>query len=137
MKRLISFLLCLLVFLLAGCSKSEEVSVLEQIRNSPMARMELPDGTTTYVDSEITSLQSFSDLSIMMAPLEPADNENDWLYRIVFNPSEKVQNTAEIVVSFHEQYLQIGNEYYSAETGVSFDEILQWAKLKFDTFMVD
>ena len=35
--------------------------------------MELPDGSSVYVDSEIDLLRSFADLELMVDPLEPAD----------------------------------------------------------------
>lgn len=97
--------------------------------------MELPDGSSVYVDSEIDSIRSFADLDLMASPLEPADNESDWLYRIIFNPSEKVSDANEIIVSFHEKYVQIDSEYYQTPEGVEFESILQWAESKFDYFI--
>ena len=97
--------------------------------------MELPDGSSIYVDSEIASIRSFADLDLMESSLEPADNENDWLYRIVFNPSEKVKNADEIIVSFHEKYVQIDSEYYITPEDVEFESVLQWAESKFDYFI--
>ncbi len=90
--------------------------------------MELPDGSGTYVASEIALLRSFADLEIQPSPLEPADNEGDWLYRIIFNPSEKVTGAEEIVVSFHKDYIQINTEYYLPADGVSYESILEWAE---------
>ena len=109
--------------------------MFEKIKESPAARMELPEGSSTYVDSEIVTLRSFADLEIQSSPLEPADSEDDWLYRIVFNPSEKVTGTDEVIVSFHKDYVQINTEYYLPADGVSYDSILEWAEGKFDYFM--
>ena len=97
--------------------------------------MELPEESSIYVDSEIASLRSFADLNIQESPLEPADSEDDWLYRIVFNPSEKVTGSDEITVSFHKDYVQIDNEYYLPSDGVSYDSILEWAEGKFGYFL--
>ncbi|MBQ6356100.1 MAG: hypothetical protein IJI52_03270 [Solobacterium sp.] len=104
------------------------------IRESPAARMELPDGSSTIIDSEIASLRSFADLDIKASPLEPADSEEDWLYRIVFNPSEKVTGADEIIVSFHSDYVQINTEYFLPADGVSYESILEWAEGKFAYF---
>lgn len=86
-------------------------------------------------DSEISSISSFADLELMAAPLEPADEESDWLYRIIFNPSEKVPDADEIMVSFHSKYVQIDTEFYLTTEGVEFESILEWAESKFDYFM--
>ena len=84
------FLAAVMVIALSACSSGKEKTVFEKIKESPAARLELPDGSGTIVDSEIQSLRSFADLNIQSSPLEPADSEEDWLYRIVFNKiSEK------------------------------------------------
>lgn len=142
MKRLFTLLIVFaLAFSITGCSKTNGKTVFDRtktlfdmIKASPAARMELPDGSSVYVDSEIDSLRSFADLDLSAAPMEPADNEDDWLYRIVFNPSEKVANADEIVVSIHEKYVQIDIEYYLPPQGVEFESVLQWAESKFDYF---
>ncbi len=136
MKRLLTLLIAFaLTFSIAGCSKNNGKTVLDMIKVSPAATLELPDGSSVYVDSEIDSIRSFADLDLMQAPLEPADNEDDWLYRIVFNPSEKVTDANEIIVSFHEKYVQIDSEYYLTPEGVEFESVLQWAESKFDYFI--
>ena len=133
MKKWFMLLLaCVLVVSACGCSKEKDKTVLDEIRNSSVAKLELPDGASTIVDSQIASIRSFADLDIMPSPLEPPDNEEDWQYRIIFNPVEKVTNGNEIVVSFHKDYIQIDSEYYLANNGVLFDSILEWVKSKFD-----
>ena len=129
------FLAAVMVIALSACSSGKEKTVFEKIKESPAARLELPDGSGTIVDSEIQSLRSFADLNIQSSPLEPADSEEDWLYRIVFNPSEKVTGNDEITVSFHEDYLQIDAEYYLPADGVSYESILGWTAGKFDYFL--
>lgn len=136
MKRIFILLIALtLAFSLIGCSKHSNETVFDAIKLSPAAKIELPDGSSAYVDSEIDSIRSFADLELMEASLKPADNESDWLYRIIFNPSEKVKNTDEIIVSFHEKYIQINSEYYLTAEGVPFDGVLEWAESKFDYFI--
>lgn len=122
------------LLLLCGCSDKTEPNVTDTIRNAPIAKLETPDGRIVYVDSEIAVLKSFADLEIHTAPLEPSDTEDDWLYMITFNPSEKVSESNEIVVAFHDTYVQINNEFYSANEGVQYDSIIDWAKAKFDYF---
>jgi|GEM_PF-5715160 len=136
MKKIITLMLASLMILsLAACSSPKEKTVFDLIKESPVAKMELPDGSNTYVDGEIAALRSFADLELIASPLEPADTEDDWLYRIVFNPSEKVKYANEIIVSFHQDYVQIGSEFYLPQNGVAFRSILEWAQLKFDFFL--
>jgi len=136
MKRIAVFAsLCLLLSALSGCGSAQEKSVFALIEESPAAKMLLPDGSTVFVDGEIAALQSFAELDIQASAMEPADGEEDWLYRIVFNPAEKVQGAGEIVVSFHEMYVQIGTEYYLPPEEVSYQSILEWAEGKFDYYM--
>ncbi len=132
---LAGFLVVIMVVSLAACSSGKEKTVFDMIRESPAARMELPDGSSTIIDSEIASLRSFDDLDIKTSPLKPADSEEDWLYRIVFNPSEKVTGIDEIIVSFHSDYVQINTEYFLPSNGVSYDSILAWAEGKFSYFL--
>ena len=136
MKRLFTMLIVFaLAFSIMGCSKNKDKTVWDMIKVSPAARMELPDGSCIYVDSEIASFRSFADFDLMESPLEPADNENDWLYRIVFNPSEKAEGADEIIVSFHEGYVQIDSKYYITPEDVEFETVLQWVESKFDYFI--
>ena len=134
-KVILGFLAVVILISLAACSSNKEKTVFDRIKESPAAKMILPEGSSIYVDSEIASLRSFADLKIQEAPLEPADSEEDWLYRIVFNPSEKVTGTDEILVSFHKGYVQINTEYYLPSDGVSYESILEWAEGKFDYFL--
>lgn len=136
MKKLFFILIAfVLMFSITGCSKNNDKTVLDRIKASPAATLELPDGSSVSVDSEIDSVRSFADLDLSEAPLEPADSETDWLYRIVFNPKDKVTNADEIIVSFHEKYVQIDSEYFLPPADVEFESILQWTESKFDYFM--
>lgn len=132
-KRGAALLLLLLFALLPGCAKKQKSPVFDGIRTAAAARFELPGGKTGYMDSGISLMSSeLASMRLVRTPLEPADREEDWLYRIVFNPSEKVKNAQEIPVSFHADYVQIGTEYYTAEAGVPYDSILRWAESTFD-----
>ena len=136
MKRILALLSAFVLTLsLSGCSKGDNETIFDAIKRSPAAKMERPDGSFMYVDSEISSISSFADLELMAAPLEPADEESDWLYRIIFNPSEKVPDVDEIMVSFHSKYVQIDTEFYLTTEGVEFESILEWAESKFDYYM--
>lgn len=136
MKRILLLLIAFtLAFSLIGCSKQSNETVFDTIRNSPAAKLELSNGSSTYVDGEIASLSSFADLDLMKTTLEPTDSESDWLYRIIFNPSEKVKNADEITVSFHKEYIQINSEYYLTAEGVPFNGVLEWVESKFDYFI--
>ena len=97
-----------------------------KISESVAAKFETADGQSVLVDGEIYLLRSMSELDIQQAPMTPADNPEYWVYRITFNPIEKVPNGEEIVVSVHEKYLQIGTEYYLPYGNVDFESILAW-----------
>lgn len=136
MKKVYVLMLSTLIMglLFGGCSKKAEPTDMDTIRSAPCAKLETADGQTVYVDSEIGTLSSLADMEIHAAPMEAADELDDWIYRITFNPSEKVSGSEEIVVSFHETYVQINSEYYLANEGVEFASILDWAESKFDYF---
>lgn len=123
-----------MAFILCSCSNQDKTTDMDVIRNTAVAKLETDDNNTMYVDSEIDILKSFADLEIHEAPLEPEDNEDDWIYRITFNPSEKVSGGDEVVVAFHNTYVQINSEYYLGNEGVSYDRILDWAQSKFAYF---
>lgn len=137
MKRTLAALalLALALFVTAGRPQGGGESDLDAVGRSPAARLELPDGTSAYVDSEMASLRSLAGLALVAAPLSPADQEGDWLYRIVFNPADRVENAREVTVSFHEHYVQINTEYYQTPQGVDYESVLQWAEAKFDYFL--
>ena len=97
-----------------------------KLREAVAAKFETADGQSVLVDGEIDLLRSMSELDIQQAPMTPADDPDDWIYRITFNPVEKVPNGEEIVISVHEKYLQIENEYYLPYGDVDFESILSW-----------
>ena len=97
-----------------------------RISESVAARFETADGKSIVIDSEIDLLTSLAELEIQEAPMTPADDPEDWIYRITYNPVDKVPNGEEVIVYVHEKYLQIGAEYYLPIGDVSFDSILEW-----------
>ena len=97
-----------------------------KISEAVAAKFETADGRSVLVDGEIDLLRSMSELDIQQAPMTPADDPDDWIYRITFNPVEKVPNGEEIVVSVHEKYMQIENEYYLPYGDFDFESILAW-----------
>ncbi|MBR4395276.1 MAG: hypothetical protein IKT01_02645 [Eubacteriaceae bacterium] len=135
-KTLLVLLTIIMIAGLTACSfsKEKEKSVFEKMLESPVALMESSDGRKIYVWSRL-DLASFASMRIEKHPLEPTDKEDDWLYRITYNPKEKVINGEEIVVSFHSDYLQIGPDYYLPEEGVDYGNILGWTEMKFEYFM--
>ena len=104
----------------------EYTADMYRIKESVAARFETADGKSVMIDSEIGLLTSLAELEIQEAPMTPADDPDDWIYRITFNPVEKVPNGEEVIVYVHEKYLQIGNEYYLPIGDVRFDSILEW-----------
>jgi len=136
-KRIMASIVAVFIMgiMLCGCSEKSENMTMDEIRNSAVAKLETSSNEIVYVDSEIATLKSFADLDIQIAPMEPADNEEDWIYRITFNPSEKISGSNEIVVAFHGSYIQIGSEFYLPKNGVEYSTILEWAESKVDYFI--
>lgn len=140
MKKCTAMLLAVLCILsLANCGASSEPdhwsSVSEAILQSPAAKLETAGGQTAYVDGEISLLRTFTSLRLTAVPMEPADGPDDWIYRITFNPSEKVTGTEELVIAFHDAYVQIGTEYYLPEQDVPYQSIMEWVSGKFNYFL--
>lgn len=106
--------------------KEEYTADMREISQAVAARFETSDGKSVIVDSEIDVLRSMSELEMQAAPMTPADNPEDWIYRITFNPSDKVLNGEEIIVLVYEKYVQIENEYYLPKDNVSFESIMEW-----------
>ena len=132
MKKAITILITVIVIMaLTACSASKEKSIFDRIQESSVALMESSDGVKVYVWN-MQDLASLSSLQIEEAPLEPADKEEAWMYRITYNPKDKVSNSEEITVSFHRDYIQIGSEFYQAKQGVDYDDILEWANSKLE-----
>lgn len=134
-KALLLLLSALLLLSLAACApaKEKESTVFDLIRESPAARLELPDGRAVLVDGEIASLRGLADMRFDIVDLYY--EEDAWLYKIVFNPSEKVQGAQEIPVYFYKSYLKIGNDCYHPSGSASYADILEWAEGKFDYFL--
>ena len=134
MKKLISiFLAVIMITALVACStsKEKEKSVFDKMKESPVAVMESSDGTKVYVWNT-GNIASLASLAIEETSLEPADKERDWLYRITYNPKDKLVGGEEIIVSFHNDYIQIGSEFYLPKQDVNYDGILEWAEMKFE-----
>ena len=129
-----AILVCIIlaVCLMTDPFSIKEKSVFDKIKESPVAKMELPDGSAFLVDSEVLLLRTFAGLRLVESTLEPADTEEDWLYRIIYNPVGKVKGADEIIVSFHKDYVQINSEYYLPESGVPYSSILEWARGKYE-----
>ena len=92
MKKIVLLMVCLLMTLsLFGCTKKKETSPFDNIKDSVVAKMELNEGTVIYVDSEIDSLKSIAYMEFAILE-DPDAMEENWTYRITYNPREKVKN---------------------------------------------
>lgn len=126
-------LICCLLLLLAltACKKTQpEMTDFERINDSTAAIMELPDGTW-FLNQNLhnSRLDELTALPIHEASFEPADCPEDWLYRIVYNPSIGRSVPTEVTVSFHEKYVQIGPEFYLVDNSYDYEQtVLDWVK---------
>ena len=117
---------CLDNYLENNTGTHEYTADMIRIKEAVAARFETAEGKSVMIDSEIGLLTSLAELEIQEAPMTPADDPDDWIYSITFDPVEKVPNGEEVIVYVHENYLQIGTEYYLPIGDVSFDSILEW-----------
>lgn len=113
----------------------EYTSDMYKISEAVAAKFESASGEFVVVDSEIALLSSLAELEIQEAPMTPDDDPEEWIYRVTFNPVEKVPNGDEIIVYVHEKYIQIGDECYLPKDGVSFETVLAWFEGKAAYFL--
>ena len=136
MKYRIGLICCLLLLLvLAACKRTQpEMTDFEKINGSTAAIMELPDGTW-FLNQNLhnSRLDELTALPIHEASFEPADGPEDWLYRIVYNPSIGRSVPTEVTVTFHEKYVQIGPEFYLVDNSYDYEQtVLDWVKKRFE-----
>ena len=103
----------------------EYTADMYRIKESVIAKFETADGKALVVEEEIDLLTSLAEYELQVAPMTPADDPEDWIYRITFNPIEYVPNGEEVIAYIHEKYVHIGSEYYLPIGNASFDGILE------------
>lgn len=134
-KWLSIILLCLLVvgsvFMIEN---KQEANPFDSIKYSVSAKMELPDGTKTFVDSEIDTLKPLGDMEFAILE-DPDAMEQKWIYAITYNPVEKVKDSKEIRVLFYGDYIKIDDKCYAPSDDAEYKNILMWTKSKFDYLM--
>lgn len=58
----------------------------------------------------------------------------DWIYRIVFNPTETVKDGKEITALFGAETVSINGINYNAADETDYSDILEWAESKYHFF---
>jgi len=141
MKKLFAAIPVILVTIIIATSmksgkEEKEVDVLELIKHSTSARVELQTGAYTMVRDDVDELCTIADLMICKAEIEPTDTEDDWCYKITFHQlgEEVGENVEPIEVYIHKDYIKIGTEYYVAEEGMPYKGIFNWTKKKCESF---
>lgn len=135
MKRILSIAIpILLIMTLSVCTpRKPEKTVFEKMSESPIAKVERSDGEYRFIYTS-SEMDSFISLCIEPAKEKPTSVDEDWLYRITFNPPEKVINAEVIEYYVYPNYLQIGSEYYLPEKDVSYESILECINARVDYF---
>lgn len=135
MKKIIILMTAfILVFGIAGCSGNSSEEDRPLVTNAPAATfayIEDIDQGYKVITSEVSSLYTFDDLVLI-----PSDDTStfDWIYRVVFNPSEIVKGGEEITVLFGEEAISINGINYVAANDTDYSDILEWAESKYDFF---
>ena len=121
----------LLALLLSGCAE-EEPDILEKIAAAPIARMECAEDEEGYL-LDTVELQSLAAMDIRATE---GSFTGDWVYCFTFYPREVCPNEREILVLFGEKSLCIDGTLYVPADGGSYASILEWAKNKYEYFIL-
>ena len=131
MKKLIALILALVYMVVLSSCKTDNDTNRKTISNFTIATFEHKDDDGyKLITSEIDSLDTFD--SILLKPTD-AEFTGEWIYRIIFNPSEYSKNTEEFVILFGEESVLINGKNYVGEN-VLYSEILNWASEKYEFF---
>ena len=132
MKKTFALVLALVCLLALSACQAKAQEGRESVSAFPAAAFSYAgDDGYKLITSEIDTLDTFDGLRI-----KPSDEpfEGEWIYRIVYNPAQYVQNAEEFVILFGEHSLSINGKTYVPEDGVSYADILEWAAGKYAYF---
>lgn len=126
-----------LISMLCACKKektSDRLSIREAMPS--FAKFEFAEEKEKgykLITSEIESLYTFDSIILMLIPSDEEFQE-DWIYKITFEPKEIAPNGNEIMILFGEHSVSINGKNYVAKDGVNYSDILNWAKWKYEYF---
>ncbi len=126
MEKCIALVLSLLlIFSMVGCSdhsSEEERPFVNGATAATFEYIEDIDKGHKVITSEVSSLYAFDDLALIPSN----DNSTfDWIYRIVFNPTETVKDGKEITVLFGAETVSINGTNYNAADETDYSDILE------------
>lgn len=132
-KRFGLILICALCLLLSSCAadQAEDNNIMEEIQSAPVVKLEYSGqegGEPVFSWDPLT----MSSLSVMRIQTAEGEFTEEWVYRFTYNPREKVINGHEIVVLFGKTSMSIDGMLYQPEAGVAYDDILEWAEMRYD-----
>ncbi len=131
MKKLTAIILVLVSLVVLSACKTDADTEREAVSEFAVATFEYKnDDGYKLITGEINSLDTFDSLR-----LKPSETEfqGDWIYRIIFNPSEYSKNTEEFIILFGEQNISINGKAYTGDN-VPYSKILNWAEEKYKYF---
>ena len=132
MKKIISLILALVCVLTLSSCETDKQLERETVSDFAVATFEFKDDKGyKLITSEIDSLDTFDGLMLKTSDMK---FDNEWIYRITFNPKKYSKNTDEFVVLFGEKCVSINETIYVADDNVSYSDILNWAKYKYEFF---
>lgn len=130
-KLMILAVIFVCVLGLSACGVDKENTDRESVSDFTVAAFEYRDDDGyKLITSEIDSLDTFD--SLLLKPTE-TEFSGEWIYRIVYNPSEYSKNTEEFVILFGEESVSINGKNYIGDD-VPYSEILGWASSKYEFF---
>lgn len=132
-KRFGLVLICAACLLLSACAadKAEDNGIMDEILSACVTKLEYSgqEGGDPVFSYSLVEMASIANMRI-----QPSEEEftEEWIYRFTYNPREKVINGHEIVVLFGETSMSVDGVSYRPEDGVAYDDVLEWAEVKYD-----
>ena len=124
--KLLVALFGLSCLLFSACKENaESEDIFEEIRTSPVIKLESQQDTVPIYIDNVGSAVSIADMRI-----EPSSDifDQEWIYRFTYSPKEKVINGEEIILLFGSDSMSINGTSYQPEPGVDYSSILEWAE---------
>lgn len=128
-------LFILLCIFLLGC-KQEETKVPD-VSNSTWAYFEYAEEDPPCykeISSEILVISKMFD-TLQLEESSETFSDEEWIYRITFNPSEIGYRDQTVVLVFSD-HMDVNDVHYVGKDGIEFSNILEYIKAKYDYFEI-
>ena len=138
----LTVVLCML-FAVSCAPSAEEPDVFDKILSSSAVKLEWCDESEAiFIDNDLIPIQDLASLAILPASDDSQssssetaeDTPEDWIYRFTYDPPEKIINGEDTVMVFTDENVIINGTVFEPEEGVSYEDILELAKIKYEYY---